>query len=88
MSDGSDIGAFRVQTAFNIRERGGRRKQKPVFVVYFVVWTSLGCFGIWGSLGRPHGLESRSRIGLPEIKEVVERVADNDSQKGFTRPSN
>ena len=27
---GSDMGALRGQTAFNIRERAGRRKQKPV----------------------------------------------------------
>ena len=37
------MGALRVQTALNIREWAGRRKQRPVFVVHSP------CGRLWGS---------------------------------------
>ena len=58
----SDMGALRDQTAFNIRERAGRRKQKAVRCPD---WRSkrIRClFGIGVRLECPRGLEGRYRL--------------------------
>ena len=59
---GSDRGALQVQTAFNIREWGGRRKQKAVRGPESRSKRMRCLFGNWDNLEHPRGLEGRYRL--------------------------
>ncbi len=68
------MGALRVQTAFNIREWAGRRKQKPVRGPESRSKRVRCLFGIQGRLEWFRALEGRYRIALRSFRDSSNRL--------------
>ena len=62
------------QTVVNIRERAGRRKQKPVRGLYLPSERVRYLFGIWVRLGRTRGLEGRYWLVLRSYRYSSNRL--------------
>jgi len=74
----SDIGALRDQTAFNIRERGGSRKQKPLRRPEIVGFVTESVTGGLGYLGGKKGRWVRtSRFRMNLMKRSPSRKTPN-----------